>query len=72
MFRDYTAVRYENGKMIADISAVPKTTGRADTFYISAKHEITSYSGCTLAVHERKNGFINYAVTPTADLLTFA
>ena len=72
LFRDYTTVRYENGKMIADISAVPKTTGRADKFYISARHEITSYSGCTLEIHERKNGFINYAVIPTAEILTFA
>ena len=70
LFCDYAAVTYENGKMTADLSAVPKTDGRADTFYVSARREITAYSGCQIRVYERHRDFISYAVTPQAPVVT--
>ena len=71
LFSEYTSVSYENGKMIADISRVPRLDARDDKFYISSLSEIKSYSGCEISVYERKNGFINYEVTPTASVMTF-
>jgi len=72
LYQEYTAVTYENGTMTADISSVPKTNGTSNAFYISAKGEITTHTGCELTVYERKNGFINYKVTPQANVMTFA
>ncbi len=71
LFCEYAEVSYENGRMTVDISHVPKTDGCPARVYISARHEIRSHSGCQLEVHEQKNGFINYAVTPHASVMTF-
>lgn len=69
---EYASVTQENGTTTVDITNVPKTDGRADSFCISARHEITAYTGCRLDVYQRKNGFINYTVTPHAPIMTFA
>jgi hypothetical protein len=71
LFSEYSTVTYDGGRMTVDITSVPKTDGRADRFYISARQEITAYSGCQLKLHERRNGFINYAVTPLSSIMTF-
>ena len=72
LFFEYSSVSYEkNGRTVIDISSVPKVASRADKFYISSREEIKSYTGCTLSVYERKEGFINYEVTPTEEVLAF-
>jgi hypothetical protein len=71
LFSEYSNVSYDGGRMTVDITSVPKTDGRADRFYISARQEITAYSGCQIELHERRNGFINYAVTPLSSIMTF-
>ena len=71
IFRKYTSVNYENGIMTADISQVPGIQGCGEKFYISSHSEIKSYSGCEIKVYERKNGFINYEVTPINNIMKF-
>ena len=71
LFLEYAALSYENGRMTADISSVPRTDVRQDKFYISSRKEIKSFSGCKLSVYEEKVGFINYEVTPTENIMTF-
>ena len=71
LFLEFSTVTYEGEKVTVDISKVPKVDAGADRFYISALSEIKSHSGCTLSVYERKEGFINYEVIPTEDILVF-
>jgi hypothetical protein len=68
---EYSSVSYENGKMTVDISKVPKTEGRMDKFYISSSKEIKEHSGCAISLYEKRDGFINYEVIPTENILTF-
>ena len=71
LFLEYTRITYENGRMTADISQVPRTEGRGDRFYVSSRSEIKAYSGCELKIYEYKDGFINYEVTPIENIMTF-
>lgn len=68
LFEEYTSVQYKSGKMIADISRVPKAMG-INKFYLSAKNEIRAYSGCTVSEYERKRDFINYEIIPNEEII---
>ena len=72
LYREYASVTYSGGTMTVDVSGVPTAPGRRDRFYISARQEITAFTGCQIEVHERRDGFLNYAVTPTSTVMTFA
>jgi len=70
LYKRFAQVSEADGVYTVDIGAVPAAEGLLDSFYVSAKQEITAFTGCEVEETERRGGFINYKVTPREKVLT--
>lgn len=61
----------KNGVWTVDIRKVPKPEGLGKHFYISSETEFKGWTGCNVTLFEVRNGFMNYEVTPCAQVMTF-
>lgn len=66
LYKRFAETSLDGDVLTIDISRVPQAPGRGDSFYVSSRQPIVTYSGCQLALYEKQEGFFTYQVTPTA------
>ena len=65
LYKRFAAVEETGDTLSVDLSALPKTHGVKDRFYVSAKGEITSAEGCSASVYEKMSDFVTYEIIPS-------
>lgn len=71
LYVNYAMVTECDGGMTVDIRNVPKAAGLKNEFYISTEKPLNRWTGCDAELYETHTGFMNYKITPRADILTF-
>lgn len=69
LYKKYSKLEQIEDTWVIDLTDVPETSGRLDTFFITTKTLPVKFENCTLGEVQEKTGFINYEIKPEGKIV---